>query len=308
MTAQPFNAVKRANLAGLGVLLLCAILWSLNGPLIKLVNRDGQGVPGVAIACYRSLIGGLVLLPFLIRHRRSLVGVPSRWVIGSVTCFTVMTACFVIATTMTQAANAIVLQYTSPIWVFLLSPLLLKERAAGGDFLCLLIAMVGVAVIFAGNWSGGSLGLIVALGAGLGYGALTVTLRGLRSVNPLVVAAINALCSGLILLPWVAVSSPLMYSARDMWLIVLMSLVQFVGPYVLFSWALNRVQAHRASLIVLLETVLNPLWTYLAVGERVPIPTLMGGPLIVGSVALLVLLRVRRARAAEVGVTERDPA
>ena len=47
---------------------------------------------------------------------------------------------------------------------------------------------------------------------------------------------------------------------------LLLSLVQFTLPYVLFSWALQRVEAHRAALILLLETVLNPLWTYLLVG------------------------------------------
>ena len=77
---------------------------------------------------------------------------------------------------------------------------------------------------------------------------------------------------------------------------MLLSLVQFTLPYVLFSWGLQRVEAHRAALIVLLETVLNPLWTFLLVGEAVPPATLLGGPLILVGVAGWLLLSWRRER------------
>ena len=62
----------------------------------------------------------------------------------------------------------------------------------------------------------------------------------------------------------------------------------------MFSWALKYVQAHRAALIVLLETVLNALWTYLIIGEMVPTATLIGGPLILFSIAGWILLSWRR--------------
>jgi drug/metabolite transporter (DMT)-like permease len=57
---------------------------------------------------------------------------------------------------------------------------------------------------------------------------------------------------------------------------------------------LQRVEAHRAALIVLLETVLNPIWTFLLVGERVGTPTLIGGPLILLGVAGWLLLSARQ--------------
>src|SRR5581483_1430791 len=69
-----------------GVLMLvaCSALWSLNGPLIKLLNQQGAGVSALAIACYRSLIGGLAFLPFAWRQRRTLQGVSPAWMVGSV--------------------------------------------------------------------------------------------------------------------------------------------------------------------------------------------------------------------------------
>ena len=290
---------RNGNLAGtqwlaIVALVVCAALWSLNGPLIKLLDREG--VPGVTIACYRSLLGALVFVPFARRKLATLGRVHPGWPIASVITFTVMTAAFVIATTMTAAANVIILQYTSPIWVFLLAPLLLKERPGWGEGLVLLIAMAGIGVILTGNLQTGALGLFVALLSGLGYGTLTVLLRGMRAVSPTVVAALNAAGSGLVLIVPVLVWGTFSLTGNQWLLMLLLALVQFTLPYILFSWALQRIEAHRAALIVLLETVLNPLWTFLLVGEVPPTPTLWGGPLILLGVIAWLLLVWRRQR------------
>jgi drug/metabolite transporter (DMT)-like permease len=294
MSAPPSAPAHRRWLA-IVALIVCAALWSLNGPLIKLLDREH--VSGVTIACYRSLLGGIVFALFARRRLHTLRRVAPAWPVVTVVTFTVMTASFVIANTMTAAANAIILQYTSPIWVFLLSPLLVHERPGRVEGLVLLVAMAGVAVIFAGREDSNPAGLLVALTSGLGYGALTVLLRRLRPVSPFVVAAANALGSGLILLPAVALWGHFGLTTHQWTLMLVLALVQFTGPYVLFSWALQHVEAYRAALIVLLEAVLNPLWTYLIVGEAVPAATLVGGPIILAGVAGWLLLAWRRERA-----------
>lgn len=273
-------------------LMACAALWSLNGPLIKLLNQ--ADVPGITTACYRSLLGGLVFLPLATRRLNTLRRTPPVWPIAGVVTFTVMTASFVIANTMTAAANVIILQYTSPIWVFLLSPLILKEHAGRAEGVALLVAMAGVAVIFSGNPDARPTGLLVALVSGLGYGTLTVLLRRLRPVSPPLVTAMNALGSGLLLLGPVAVWGRFALTAHQAGLMVLLALVQFTLPYLMFAWALKRVEAHRAALILLLETILNPIWTYLTVGEVPPTATLIGGPLILAGVVLSLWLTWRR--------------
>lgn len=276
-------------------LVCAAALWSLNGPLIKLLNEHGSGLPGVTIACYRSLLGGLLFLPFAATRWSALRRVRPAWPVASVATFTLMAVAFVIATTMTAAANAIILQYTAPIFVFALSPLLLGERPRLGDGLTLLVSLAGVGVILAFQPPGQLAGVLVALLSGLGYGLLIVTLRGLREVDPLVVVSMNFLGSGLLLLPAAALFGTLYLTPGQFGLVVLMSAVQFALPYALFSWALRRVEAHSASLIALLETVLNPLWTFLVIGERVPAATLAGGPLVLGGVIGWMLLAWRRS-------------
>lgn len=284
---------------GVAGLVAAATLWSLNGPLIKLLSQaepDAAGVPAVTIACYRSLLGGLVFLPLAWARRGSLAAVRPAWCVFSVVSFTVMTFFFVLATTLTAAANAIILQYTSPVWVFALAPLLLAERMRLRDGLVLAVAMVGVGVIFAGHGTAEVGPLMLGLTSGLGYGLLTIALRGLRRVHPFTAVALNFLGSGLLLLPAAVIWGELWLTPRQWGLVLLFSVVQFALPYAIFSWSLRRVEATRASLIVLLEAVLNPVLTWLIVGERVPAPTLVGGPLILLSVAWWVA-RMRSAAA-----------
>lgn len=286
-------------------LIVAAGLWSLNGPLIKLLDK--VEVDGWTIACYRSLLGGIVFLPFAWGRIQTLKRVTVAWPIATVIMFTTMTASFVIANTMTEAANVIILQYTSPIWVFLLAPLLLGEKPGKTEGLVLIVAMVGVGIILSGNPRTNLAGLGVALLSGLGYGSLTVGLRALRPVNPTVVAAMNALGSGLILLPAVALWGQFHVTTYGWTLLLVLALVQFTLPYVLFSWALQHIEAHRAALIVLLETILNPIWTFLFVGEVPPPATLIGGPFILAGVAAWLLLAWRRERVPRRLVPELGP-
>jgi drug/metabolite transporter, DME family len=279
MEPAPSAIHRRLWLARI-VLVLVALFWSLNGPLIKLLD-----LPAVTIACYRSLFGGVVLLVLAWRQLGTLKRVSPGWRVSSVLVFSLMTLTFVVATTRTAAANAIVLQYSAPIWVFLLSPLLLKERFHPLEGLTLLAAMAGVAVIYLLHPGKDQPALLIGLTSGLGYGLVILTLRRLRAADPIAVTAMNFLGSGLLLLPLVALwGSYAINTWRQLFLLLTLSLVQMSLPYLLFAWALRYVEAHRASLIVLLETIFNPILTYLAVGEAVPRPTLIGGPLILAGV------------------------
>jgi drug/metabolite transporter (DMT)-like permease len=282
--------------AGITAILVTACLWSLNGPLIKLINENGRGASGVTIAFYRSFIAGFLFLPLAWRHRATYANAAWSWRVGSVCVFTLMTAAFVIATTLTAASNAIVLQYTAPFWTFALSPLLLKVRPRRNEGAVLLLSMAGVAVIYFGSPPSDSVGLLTALISGFGYGTLIVVLRGLRNVNPYAVVCMNCLGSGALLAPAVLRWSAFVVTPAQFALIVVLGVFQFGLAYALFSWGLQRVEAHRASLISLLETILNPIWTFLFVGEAVPRPTWVGGPLILAGVVGWMLLNWRTER------------
>lgn len=297
-------APRGAALA-IAALFLCAALWSLNGPLIKLLHQGGAGLDGLAIACWRSLLGGLFFLPIAWPQRRTLAAAPPFWTGMALLSFTLMTGCFVVASTLTAAANAIVLQYTAPLVVFVLAPFVLRERPRWDEGVALLAAMAGVFVVLQFQPASDARGLTIALLSGFWYGVLIVSLRRVRAVAPSVIVAMNFLGSGLLLLAAAALWGSLSIGPGQFALVALMSIVQFALPYQLFSWALGRVAAARAALITLLEMVLNPIWTWLAVGEAVPRATWIGGPLILAGVAGATLLAWRRAARATL---ERTPA
>lgn len=326
-------SMGRSYLSGVLLLLLAAVLWSLNGAFIKVINQDGQGPDGLAIAFYRSIFGGLFLLPFaLLRtrtgHRLERAGrvlhagptepgapataspaprsgqlhpaVPfvSVWpLIACVLSFTLMTSCFVIANTLTQAANAIILQYTSTLWVFLLSPLLLGESARRRDFWILLLAILGIGIIFGGNANTSLSGLLIALAAGLFYGLLTLFLRKLRHIDAVKLTVINNLGAAALLLPFTILFGDIALAARTLGLLLMMGVIQFSLPYLLFSLGLNRVPAHQAALYTMIEPLLVPVWTYLAVGEVPLRATFYGGTLILAALSWLTFASWRRSMA-----------
>lgn len=295
------SRARRYYLTGLLLLFAAATLWSLNGALIKLVYRDGAGPHPVVIAFYRSFFAGLVLLPLAkgkFRSLRSTAGSRSHFGINpAATCcvvfFTLMTVSFVVANTKTEAANAIILQYTSTFWVFGLSPWFLKESPRSSDKRILALAIVGIGIIFLGNAATDLVGLVIALGSGLFFALLTLMIRRMRHADSAAVTVFNNLGSALLIFPFLFWFGGLSVSPREGVLLVIMGIVQFGIPYYLYSLGLVRVPAYQAALIITIEPVLVPLWTFLAVGEQVPVWTAVGGSFIL--VALVIFVwRARR--------------
>ncbi|MFQ5496196.1 MAG: DMT family transporter, partial [Phycisphaerae bacterium] len=309
---------------GVVLLLAAAALWSLNGALIKLTSNHGEGPTAVAIAFYRSLLAGLVILPLTRGRwhtllRRPAVPAPgrrhgkdsvwSRWrrglatvsgvrpaVVCCVVFFTLMTVLFVVANTRTGAANVIILQYTSTFWIFGLSPWLLGEHPQRSDLWILVLAMVGVGIIFAGNASSELGGLTIALASGFFFGLLSLMIRRMRDSDSAAVTVCNCLGSALLLFPITLLLGGLHIEPRAWPPLAALGVIQFGIPYYLYTVGLSRVRAYQAALITLLEPVLNPVWTYLAVGETFGWSTAAGGGLVL--VALVVFL-VKRVPSSE---------
>ncbi len=288
MTVAPVAPVDSAvHRTGVLLLVLAAAAWSLNGVLIKTLQAGGVG--GCTIASGRSLFAALLLLPVIVRRWE-----PVRekgWLAATVLAFTGMTISFVLATTMTTAANAIILQYTAPAWVFVFSPLILGESAHSRQWFALGGAMIGVAVIFFWQFTTDWAGLLVALTSGLIFGVQSVLFRRVRAVRPATLAFVASAGSGVVLLPIALLVDGPPPGGRMLALLAFMGAVQFGLPYVLYSAGIARVSAQEAILIVMLEPVLNPIWTWLGHGEVPSAGTIAGGAVIMASVTYLALAR-----------------
>lgn len=276
--AEQTAAHRRAVL----LLVLTALLWSLGGLLIKWVDWNP-----VAIAGARSLIGA-ALIGIAFRHELRFTWSFDQ--IGGAVAYAGTVVLFVIANKLTTAANAILLQYTAPVYVALFSPWFLGERADRRDWLILLVMMSGMALFFLDNLTvGGYWGNILALISGLCFAWLTLFLRRQKDGSSLPSLLLGNLLAGVIGLPFMFQSMPNLSSCIGL---LLLGVVQLGLPYILYALALRQVRAVEAILIPMIEPVLNPIWVFLLLGEKPSPWAIVGGTIILGAV----IFRARRGR------------
>jgi len=254
---------------GLVLLLVTAVGWSLSGVIIKVVDMNA-----LPIAFYRSAVAA-VFLGLLIRGKEKTLSLSSTYIAAAYALAVVL---LVVSTKITTAANAVILQYAAPAFVFFIAIPVLKEYPTRKDWWVLLSTVIGVGCIFSQTEGGHQWGMLCGLGSGLGFAVLTVLLRRYRQSNPMWTTCLNNLCVALILLPWVY--DDLVVSTTDFCLMLLMGTVQLGGPYVLYAYALRRVRARDAALVSLLEPLLNPVWVYFVVAEVPATMTYVGGAFI----------------------------
>ncbi|MEO5718162.1 MAG: DMT family transporter [Chthoniobacterales bacterium] len=269
------------------LLLLAALCWSLGGVLIKSIDW-----PPMAIAGGRSAIAIPVILLWIGRPRFTF----SAAQIGGALGYAGTVILFVFATRMTTAANAIFLQYTAPIYVALIGRWYLGERASRIDWAVIAVALFGIALFFmdrlttAGMW-----GNIIALGSGLAFTAVALFLRKEKDGSPIASILLGNILVALAGLPFI-LSAPSL-GGHGWWRLLLLGAVQLGLPYIFYATAIKQVTALEATLIPLLEPVLNPLWVMLALGERPGPWAIVGGLLVLGAVLGRSLLMMRAGRA-----------
>jgi drug/metabolite transporter (DMT)-like permease len=255
-------------------ILAAALLWSTAGAAIKRCGLDGWQIAGG-----RSAVAGLFLLVAVRATRRR----PTRAVLATAIAYAFTVLLFVNATKLTTAANAIFIQDTAPLWVLLLSPWLLRERPSRGEVVAVPVYAAGLGLFFLDELSAGQVaGNVVALASGVAFAFCIVGLRRVREDGPAALAWGNLLAATLAL-PF-ALSGPVP-TALDLALVLYLGVFQLGISYVAFIRGLLGTPAVEASLLVLLEPVLNPVWTFLAAGERPGPWAIAGGAVVLGATA-----------------------
>lgn len=266
------------------LLIAAAVLWSLAGVLIK-----GVSLPGLAVAGDRSAIALPVLLLFF--GRRTVNFSPAQLIGGAAYAATVML--FVSATKLTTAGNAILLQYTAPLYVALLSGWLLKERIRWFDWATIAAVFGGMLLFFLDRLSpGGMTGNLLAIGSGVAFASLIVALRSQKDASPAGSAILGNLLTALLCLPWMVQSPP---GGADWIGLALLGVFQIGLSYICYVVAIRNVTAMEAILIPVIEPILNPLWAFLWMGERLGAWALWGGLVVILSVVFRGVMDYRRA-------------
>lgn len=279
-----------AHTRSVGLLLGGALCWSLAGVLFKYVEW-----PGLAAAAGRGLIAALFLMAV---SWRSLRFTWSPLQLGAAVAYAVCTVLFTMANKMTTAANAILLQYTAPVWIALLGAWLLREPPGRADWITIVAVFGGLALfLYDGLQMGNLPGIGIALASGLGFAVMTIMMRKQKDGSPLESIILGNLLS-------VVVGIPALWSAPSLppsgWAALLtLGVVQLGLAYLLYSKAIKHVTALEAVLIPVLEPILNPIWVMLTVGERPSRYALLGGAIVLGAVTLRAVISIRQpARAA----------
>jgi DME family drug/metabolite transporter len=282
-------------------LLAAAALFSTGGAAIKAVHFSGWPV-----ACLRSSIAAAALLLAVPQVRRR----PSWRMLGVAACYAASMILFVQANKLTTAASTIYLQSTAPLFVLLLGPWLLGERFRRSDLLSMAAIALGLALLVTGLPAPSATapqplrGNLFAALSGFTWAATIMGLRALARTRTAaggdqdgssagggaaggegIVAAFwgNVLAAGTAL-PF---SLPLPPSEATDWLVLaFLGIFQIGLAYVLMTRGIARVPALEASLLLLLEPVLNPLWAWLVHGEHAGPRVLAGGALILAATLL----------------------
>jgi drug/metabolite transporter (DMT)-like permease len=209
--------------------------------------------------------------------------------------YALMVICFVVATKWTTAANAIFIQYTSPVYVAVLSWPLLRERVTWVDGLACAGVLVGMTLFFGDALSASArAGNVVAVVSSFGAAGLPLALRAdqralLRGGAPRAAAAAPALAILVGDVAAVALCLPAMIASppqgSSQWVLVAALGVGQIGlPYVLYGVAVQRLTALEGALVPTLEPILNPVWVALATGETPGRMAMLGGGFVLASV------------------------
>ena len=188
---------------------------------------------------------------------------------------------FVLATKLTTAANAVFLHYTAPIHIALIGPWLLGERTRWRDWALIALALGGVALFFCDQldlqrtW-----GVIAGLGSGFCSAWLIMLMRQQRNASPEAVTQLGNVLTVLAASSWMVPAPRL--QQNGLWLLLLGG-VSLGLPYLFYSRAIREVKALDATLITMLEPILNPVWVMIATHERPSGWSLVGGCLVLSA-------------------------
>jgi drug/metabolite transporter (DMT)-like permease len=203
---------------------------------------------------------------------------------------------FVLATKATTAANAIFLQYTAPLYVLVLEPLLYKEKFRKRDLITVVICVIGMSLFFVGKLRPEDVrGNVLALGSGLCFAFYFLLLRhsSSREVNRAssviygnLLIVLLAAPAGLKALPGI--------STHDALSVLYLGVVQIGLAYTLFTLGMSRgIRSLDAGIVGYVEPVLNPVWVFLVLGERPSRWALAGGAIIISAVVAHMTLRAK---------------
>ncbi|WP_444645470.1 DMT family transporter [Caproiciproducens sp. R1] len=260
-----------------GLMAVCAGLWSIAGIFIKLVPWNAMVIAG-----FRSLIAAVVVLVFMRMTGRRVKLNSSSFQSG--VCIAATFFAFVSANKMTTAANAIVLQFTSPVFILIISALVFHQHFHRMDLITVVVTLFGISLFFFDKLGAGKLiGNCLAILAGLFMAGMYVITGRTDDDSRMSGILFGHLLTAVIGVPMIFIF-PTPVSSTAVISILALGVIQLGIPYILYGLAVKDCPPLACSLVGAIEPLLNPLWVFLFDGERPGKFALLGGAIVIAAV------------------------
>lgn len=281
------------HLKGIFAVFLTALLWSSGGLFIKLISLSPM-----QISFFRCLIAALV---FILIFRKKVLKLNPLALLNSIN-YAIVLILFVYATKTTTAANAIFLQSTAPIYVLIFEPLLTKTRYEKINIITISVCFLGMILFFVGELSPGDIkGNIAALLAGLAFAAFFLGMKkNERKFGEASIFYGNVFVS-LFCFPFIIDIHSINLS--DFAMVSFLGVFQIAIPYALFSYGIQKIKAVEASIISMLEPVLNPIWVFFGYAEIPKLYAIIGGIIIISAIIVRTILTTLRYKKLNDGIS-----
>lgn len=260
-------------------ILLCSALWSIAGIFMKYIPWSGFAIAGL-----RSLLAGCVMAAFMLRNRLRL-RLNRRSIFGGLALCATMIL-FSVANKTTTAANAIVLQFTCPIWIMVLSALFLHKHFHRADIAAVALTFLGIALFFTDGLSAGNTaGNLVALGSGLTFACYYISLGNCGEDERTSAVAIANALTFLVGIPFLLTTKP-EFTPISVTFILILGIFQLGIPYVLLAHASGWCPPLVCALLGALEPLLNPVWVAVFDGEMPGLLAIIGGVIVIVTITV----------------------
>ena len=270
---------------GILFVFMATFLYSIGGLCIKLIPWGGVAINGARTAIALVVIGAYLVWT---HHRPRL----NRWILLGAMCVFGCNTLFSLANKMTTAANAIVLQFTAPIFVILFSILFLHKPPQKLDIVVCGIVFGGIVFFFVDSLSvGNGLGNLLALLAGVVYAGIFM-MNDMPDSDAISSVFWGDVISAVTGLPFLLQETD--FSAVPLISLVVLGVFQVAVAYILLTIGLKTTPPVTASLIGGIEPVLSPILVAVFYGEKMGALSLVGATIVVCGVVSYNVLKIRQ--------------
>ena len=258
----------------------CAFLWSTSGALIKLIEWNGM-----VITCLRSAVAAAALYVYLRLLGKRLV--LNRLTLTAAVAVCIKFICFVVGNKLTSSASMVALQYTSPVFVLVISSLFFHKKVKHKDMLVAAAAAAGIAMLTLdrtgpSSTAGNLMGLAVGVTTAIMY---LMAARSTSYEESLSIITLGHIYTAVLMSPFVFLAK-ITFTPQNVSSLLLLGLMQQAVAYALFSFATRSAPPLTCTLIACVNPLFNPVWTAVLLHE-IPGPvTIAGFAVVLGSITL----------------------